>query len=208
MKSLFIAVILSCTLKMEAYSQQERKKVFPSSAIALQYAGSTGLASVGYFRVTENEKIQLGLLYGFTPERAGGNLHSLSLKFIYDPYKIHLSKRFYVRPLQTGVFISQSFGKQLDFQWPDHYPRHYYRWAPSLRFHIHLGLEMALLTNKSEWLDHVSFYFESNTNDLYIGSYFGNNNYRALSLYDIVFFGVGSKCYLKHRGNETREISK
>ena len=44
-------------------------------------------------------------------------------------------------------------------------------------------------------MDRLAVYFEANTNDLSLYSYLPNP--KALSLYDIFFFGTGIKLYLK-----------
>jgi len=41
--------------------------------------------------------------------------------------------------------------------------------------------------------DRVAFYFEENTNELYIFSYFTNR--KTIKVYDIIFFGTGIKLY-------------
>ena len=143
------------------------------------------------------DKLELGLLYGHTPKRFGGPLHSLTLKFLYSPWRIKIGERFLLEPLQPGVFLARHFGNHLAMRWPrDQYPRQYYWWPRSLRTHIFLSTAVSMRSG-SKMFRRFSLYFEANTNDLYISSYGGKRNYRSLTLYDIIFFGSGVKAYLR-----------
>ena len=206
MRKIFIITLVIFHLIIEiAYSQKQKKNLFKITSFSLQFAGSTGFLTGGIFKSTKNDKLELGLLYGYTPESLGGSLHSISFKVGYNPFKINLNKSLIIEPLQVGAFLNQNFGKDLDFGWPDKYPTSYYWWTPSLREHIFIGSSISLQTTKSKWLHHVSLYFEANTNDLYLASYFGENNIKSLSLYDITFFGTGLKFYLHSKKTKVNE---
>jgi hypothetical protein len=190
-------MLLICIFSEKSYSQEPPRFSFPRTAISLQYAGSTGFLTIGYLRATPKNKLQLGLQYGFTPAFLGGNLHSLSLKITYNPFRIDRGKRFYLEPLQVGGFISQNFGKNLETTWGSNYPKAYYWWNASLRYHPFIATSISMRTPQLRRTDHLSMYFEVNTNDLYIASYFPKRNFTALSFYDILYFGVGVKWFLK-----------
>jgi hypothetical protein len=195
-KRSFLIIIFLFVFQQFIYSQGSRKTILPVSAVSLQFAGSTGFLTGGYFRCTKNEIFQLGLLYGYVPKDLGGTLHSLSLKFVYNPFKIVPDRRIYIEPLQAGVFFCQNFGKNLYLTWPGYYPKDYYWWPASLRSHIFLSSSISARIDKSSWIDHLSVYFEVNTNDLYLASYLLKNNSSSVSFYDIIFFGTGLKLYL------------
>jgi hypothetical protein len=192
-KLLILLILSSCGLS----AQEIPKRFLPGTSASLQFAGSTGFLTAGVFKGTANEKIQLGLLYGHTPKEFGGPLHSLSLKFLYDPFKINLTKKIFFDPIQVGVFACQNFGSSLETKWDDKYPKGYYWWSPSLRGHVFLSTSLGIRSPDSKWLDHVSCYFEANTNDLYFASYVIKNNNHSLTLYDIVFFGTGLRFHFK-----------
>ena len=164
----------------------------------MQYAGSIGWLTAGYFRQSTNEKIELGLLYGYTPESLGGEIHSLALKFIYEPLQINISNRFQLEPIQTGIFIVQNFSNNLYLSWPDKYDRGYYWWTNSLRFHVFLGVQAGYILD-DRMVRKISFYFEANTNDLYIASYVSNYNSQSISIDEIFFFGTGLKIYFQNK---------
>jgi hypothetical protein len=174
----------------------QERRLLPMTAGVFQYAGSTGFLTAGIFKGNRSETVQLGMLYGYTPKVFGGELHSFSLKFIYNPLLVNLGKDVYSEPLQIGTFLSQSFGGHLYTKWPSKYPEGYYWWWPSLRGHVFLSTSLGLKVRNSRYLEKVSCYFEVNTNDLYLASIMIKNNQRSLTLYDIMFFGSGLKFYI------------
>jgi len=178
-------------------AQATKDGMFPRTSATLQFAGSTGFLTAGIFKGTKNEKFNAGLLYGYTPEDFSGPLHSLSLKFIYDPFRINIGKALFFDPIQGGVFASKSFGRNLDAKWDDKYPKGYYWWYPSVRGHVFLSSTIGLRTFNSKWVENISCYFEANTNDLYLASYLNKKNYNSLRFYDIVFFGTGIRFHFR-----------
>lgn len=185
---IFSLVILSLSM----YGQHV--PFFPKSVAVAQFAGSTGLLSAGFSKVSTCDKIELGLLYGFLPKAYGGINHSLSLKFVYNPFRFTLWKRLSIEPIQLGGFICQNFNKGTEPVWGKDYPKNYYWWPRATRFHPTVSAQIGYLAGSGH-IDRVAYYFEANTNDLYIASWYPNR--KALSLYDIIFFGMGLKLYLR-----------
>ncbi len=174
--------------------EAQRHPLFPKSMVVAQFAGSTGLVSAGFSKVTARDNIELGLLYGYLPKAYGGNNHSLSLKFAWNPWQFRAFNRLSIEPVQLGAFICQNFNKDLEFAWGNNYPKNYYWWPRATRFHPTLSTQLAYVFD-SKRVDRLAYYFEANTNDLYIASWYPNR--KALSLYDIIFFGMGLKLYFK-----------
>ncbi|MBC7487366.1 MAG: hypothetical protein H7282_11500 [Cytophagaceae bacterium] len=58
-----------------------------NTSCGIQYAGSIGFLSLGYYKHIAKDKISIGLVYGFTPKNLGRPLGSLSLKVRYDPFE-------------------------------------------------------------------------------------------------------------------------
>lgn len=137
MKFTLLNIFLLVTVT-SVFAQDVKKEFIPQTMLSVQYAGSTGLGTVGLFNTNKKENLELGLLYGYTPAFVGGPLHSLSLKLIYNPFRIKICKLLFSEPLQGGVFLSQNFGKELDTKWGAQYPHKYYWWNPSLRYHFFL----------------------------------------------------------------------
>lgn len=176
------------------FSQNWLGRTFPKSAVNLQYAGSTGFATAGFFKVSRRDKIELGILYGYLPASLGGGNHSLSLKLLYNPFQFLVTKRIQLEPLQLGSFICQNFNEDLGLSWGPEYEKGYYWWTRSLRFHLFAGGQVSCKIS-TKHIDRISAYFEANTNDLYLYSYFPNR--KTMHLSDIFFFGTGVKMYLQ-----------
>jgi hypothetical protein len=197
MKKLALCCLLFLALLNDSASQEKKAGFLPNTAVSLQYAGSTGFLTIGYLRSTARDRGQFGLQYGYTPAVFGGDLHSLSFKFLYNPIKLKLKDRVVFEPVQIGGFISQNFGKALEPQWGPQYSHKYYWWNASLRYHPFISTSVGIRTPSWRRIERVSAYFEVNTNDLYIASYFPKGNNHVMPLSGILFFGTGVKVYLK-----------
>lgn len=167
---------------------------FPKTAFTAQFAGSTGLYTFGISKVSRYDKLELGLLYGRVPKPFGGINSSLVLKFIYNPFHFDVTEKIKSEPVQTGLFMNQNFTKDRSLFWGDAYPKGYYWWPRSTRLHFFVSTQLALRIEKKH-IERLAWYFEANTNDLYLYSYFPNT--RSMSLYDVFFFGTGLKLYLR-----------
>ena len=189
--TLFAPVMSALAESLDSASRQRKR--LPASAFSIQYAGSTGFLTGGYFIGTASEKLFGGIQYGYTPVSMGGPIHTISLKFMVDPFSIMLRETVSIRPVQAGVFFTQSFGSNLPFSWDHRYPASYYWWLPSQRWHVFVSSALMFSNMGHGFIKRSSIYLESNTNDLYIYSYASNT--ATLSLWDIVFFGVGVRLY-------------
>lgn len=176
-------------------SAQFPKELIPTSAV-VQYAGSIGYLSAGIgYELFHNERGSLDLMYGRVPEKKGGKLDILAVKFAYRPIEVKLNNWANLYPINPGVFVSYHLGPKFNFQWDkDVYEKGYYWWSSALRPHVSLGTEVKLNTSKvlpSLRLKSLSFYSEFNTNELYLISYFQNTD--GLSLTDIFKLGIGMR---------------
>ncbi len=192
---LFLILIVQVTTVSKGQNSIWSK--FSNRVVTTQFAGSIGFYSGGFSLVTTTKnKFEAGLLYGHVPRSMGGVNRSITLKGTYNPFQFRCTKVISIEPLQTGIFICQNFNQHLSLSWGNNYPPGYYWWTKSLRFHIFLGAKVSLIQNRKR-LDRISFFFEANTNDLYLLSYFPNM--KSMSLYDIVFFGAGIKVYYRKK---------
>jgi hypothetical protein len=187
--SLIIVLLLWSTLNFA----QNQKPKFGMPVLSAQFAGSVGLGSIGYHRIFCKDKLMLGIVYGNTPKRFGG-IHSFSIKFKYSPFRIPISKRLILEPIQPGLFIFQNLGENIKLTWPSQYNGGYYWWGKSLRQHVFLSTQVSWKLQKT-YFRNIGLYFETNTNDLYLHSYFPNR--KSISIYDILFFGVGLQASLR-----------
>lgn len=161
-----------------------------NDGFVFQFAGSAGFGSVGY--LINKNNTELSLSYGYTPKFAGGDLHSLNLKLLYNFKTISLGKAFEFSPLLVGGFVSMTFNENLSVKWPKFYAEDYYWWQRNFRQHILIGSQVDVLINNSVF-KRIAFYLEANTNDLYLISLITNP--KTIKLYDIIFFGAGIKLF-------------
>src|SRR5262249_3931535 len=133
--------------------------VFLKSCLTAQYAGSTGLYSLGFSLVSQRNKTELGLLYGRLPRAFGGLHQTLVIKFTYNPFRLRLTELLSLEPLQTGLFVSQNFNPHLDLKWGPNYPHGYYWWPRSTRLHIFVGTQASQHIGRGH-LDRLALYFE------------------------------------------------
>jgi hypothetical protein len=190
LKTLFTIIIVCGSLFTKA--QENRSRFRP--VFTAQGAGSIGLFSAGIGLSGPGNKLEGHLLYGFVPGLSSGWLNITTLKFLYNPWKIDLGNRAGFYPLQVSAFLSMHSGENLGLFWDKKYPKGYYWWARNLRQHLGFSSAFAIDYAKGK-IDRTLIYLETNTNDLYLYSYFPNM--RTIKLWDIFFFGAGLKFYLR-----------
>lgn len=173
----------------------QRKVDFTPDYYALQFAGSIGTGSVGVGYNVFKEKTRLSLHYGFVPVAAGGELNIIALKWLYKPWQITSTPRLSWQLLDVGAMVSYHFGEAFHTRWPSHrYPRGYYWWRPSLRYHL-------MIENSATWqlergpFSTITGYVEANSNELYLVSYMLNT--KELSPLQIFKLGVGIRVGLR-----------
>lgn len=191
-------------LCIELSAQGFLKRTFTKSSLCVQYAGSIGLYSIGGAAVTDRDKLELGLMFGDLPYAFGGPVKTFTFKLRYNPFRIRLYKSLVFEPVQTGFFLTQNFADNLDVLWGSKYPKGYYWWPRSLRSHVFLSAQLSYEINNKP-IDRIAISFETNTNDLYLYSYFSNT--KALSLYDIIFFGISVRVYFNWRNTEVNQAA-
>jgi hypothetical protein len=155
--------------------------------IVTQYAGGFGMFSIGpLFKPLK--KTEVAITTGYTPPSYGG-IWTANFLISYSPLNVKAGKYFTLNLFQAGAFANFNFGKNIYFTWPEKYPENYYWWTSSLRFgpFINTEVKYSPVTSKNAY----TFFFQCNSNDFYIASYTGNR--RAISLSEILVFGIGLK---------------
>lgn len=162
----------------------------------LQYAGSIGhiSANAGY---TFFKRTNLNFNYGYIPEKKGGRMHILAVKFEYKPLRIPVGRAIEIHPFNPGVFVSYTLQKSLTLGFnPPQYPKDYYFWSEALRKHIGASSEIKLLNQRLEGkVRALSLYIEANTNDLYMISWFENRT--TIPFSQIFKLGYGLRLYFE-----------
>ncbi|WP_343532132.1 hypothetical protein [Pedobacter sp.] len=178
-----------------AFGQNKILKALTPDYINLQYGGSIGYVSGGAGYHFLSEKISLSINYGFVPASKGGSLNILTPKFDYKPFKIQLGQNVTWRPINPGLFISYTLGRNFDKKFdPNQYPDGYYWWSTALKIHLGFSTEVKISGGQKSAIKAVGLYAETNTNDLYLISWFENRTTTPITR--IFFMGYGVRLYL------------
>jgi len=173
---------------MERY-QSNWSRLIPRQT-KLQFAGSMGMFSSGpgWFYGKRNQW-ETDFYIGFIPKINGNKGHvTTTLKQTYTPFRVQLNDRFAFEPLTGGIYISKIFGEYFWSRLPEKYPENYYFWAVNTRFHIFMGEAISLKLKEKMIGNEVAFFYEFNTNDLYLISAIQN---KTIGLKDIVSLSFG-----------------
>lgn len=159
----------------------------------IQYAGGMGAVSVGpgWHYGHDRRVWETDLMFGYLP--AYHSHHSklvLTLRQIYDPFRVRLGDNVNIDPLATGLYLTTIFSDQFWARQPDKYPKKYYGFSTKIRANIFLGqrLRYEIPRMKRKGSKAVLFYYDVSTCDLYIASLVTN---KWLSLWNILCFDVG-----------------
>lgn len=186
-----VSIVLIMYLPAQVYGQKDGfKKIIPKEYMA-QYAGSTGLMSLGINYSLLNNHMDIGLLYGYVPKSLGGKLDILTLKFKFNPIEIKLDEKHRIYPFNPIFFLSATLNDNFHFSWPDHYAKDYYWWNSAIRMHFGFEVEYVYQLDDKTLIKWVGVYTQFNTNDLYLTAYINNTSYLAIK--DIIKLGVGVK---------------
>ncbi|WP_442588224.1 hypothetical protein ACSBL2_19455 [Pedobacter sp. AW31-3R] len=194
-KLLIFSIILMVPGFQKAMAQKSFAKFLTPDYAELQHAGSIGYMSAGIgYNLSKKERTALSFHYGYVPEVKGGELHIAAVKFQYKPFAIRIKDKLTFYPVNPGVFLSYTFGKQFGFSFDDdQYPKGYYFWSPALREHISLSSELKIMGDKTSRIKSISLYTEANTNDLYMISWFENRT--TTPIQEIFHLGFGVRMY-------------
>ena len=188
-----LLLLLGLLLPAPAVQAQLLRTPLPGRSLAVQYAGSIGLASVTAMRHTRTERIGVGLSYGRVPRAQGGPLDTWALRFLYSPWRVE-RQHWRLEPLQAGLFIAYTHGLDLRATWPSYLEKGYYWWTPNFRQHLFLRSQLSYRMGDG-FAQRIGAYFEVNTNDLYVYSWWPNRG--SISVGDILFFGASAQVYLR-----------
>jgi hypothetical protein len=160
----------------------------------IQYAGSIGFGSVGVGLINKKQTLTHELFYGHTPEVYGGSTNKITYKLTLYPLTVPVSKQVEWKVINPGLFLARNVGEGFSllpsFQ---KYPRGYYWWSPALRVHLSLSTACTYMIHPPSGKK-LMLYFETNTNERYITTFFSANNYRGgLSFWEIWQLGTGIK---------------
>lgn len=162
--------------------------------LVLQTGSGLGMLSAGAGYSFLRDQVETDVQVGFVPDRlAGSTLTIPSLKVLYTPYRVPLGTKLELRPLTVGIYLSYTSGIVNDDR--GQYTKGYYWFSADTRVGPLLGGRLSYLrpAGPTGRQRRLSAFYELGSNDLYLSSYFSNDNFRSLSPLDIMTLGLGIK---------------
>jgi hypothetical protein len=159
----------------------------------LQTAGYLGTMGAGLGYAAFNDVLNVGLLYGFTPEsRAGHDVHALKLGIDVRPVDVRI-RSFRLVPIYAGGSLLYAFGDEYFTRLPTHYRRIDPSYYPptSVHWSAQLGLELDYVPGSGR-IERHGIYYEVVTIDSYLISYLENSG--PLRLTDAFASSLGYRC--------------
>lgn len=194
MRILYLALALILPLSVFC---QENDQTMPSNEKrfrpnpTVQFAGGTGMISLGLGHSYANNKLESQVLSGYVPKKyAGKTLWILTLKQTYFPFKLnfrrHLKKSCYIYPISIGGSVSiynlpSKNSTELPFI------------KNSTMYNYFLGgkVEIEVKEQSSQF---VEFYYEIGSN--YIETYIYHLNRSTVKFREILNVGIGASFHL------------
>jgi len=195
MKNIILPFLL--LLNFAAFSQEKSRanggnKWYLPDHMKIQFAGNIGFMSGGPGYSSRNETLETDILFGFLPEKFGGDaLISITAKTTYSPWIIPLKNAYYIAPFSLGTYLSYTFGPQFDTRWPSYYPKGYYWWATAFRPGVYIGGKAGRTITTHKRKRALEVYYELGSYDLMMISYVQNTGFLKLS--DIANLAIGVK---------------
>lgn len=167
-------------------------KLIPSYS-KIQFAGSMGFLSCGTgWDYGKKNQWETDFFLGYLPKFEGEKGHiTLTLKENYIPWKLSIGKsRWLAEPFTVSLYLNKIFGDEFWTKEPLKYPEKYYNVATNLRINLAIGQRINFKLKSLGLSDQIAFFYEFNTSDLYIISYFTN---KYLRFSDIFSLSLGLK---------------
>jgi hypothetical protein len=189
-----VLMTLALAAMLSAFSQGEEQKVdwIPDHALT-EFAGGKGFLSVGFGYENRIKNLQFDFQLGHLPEQfaAGDDFWIITATGIYNLWNL-VKDDFHFKPLRAGMHLNFSTGDDffINSALEARYPQKYYWWSSAFRFNFFVGSEVTYQIDEKK---RISAFYELGTNDLYLASYFHDDNYEVLSVSDILVLGIGVK---------------
>lgn len=161
----------------------------------VQFAGSMGLISAGFgWDYGRKKQWETDFFLGFIPRFSSGEAKmTMTLKQNYIPWSLRLGGRWFLEPLETGLYINTVMDDDFWRKEPEKYPSNYYKFSTRVRFNIFLGQRITWDMGSREDARKMTFFYEVSTCELYLISAFTN---KYLKAEDIIGLSVGIKWQL------------
>lgn len=162
---LLILLLFTTNTDIIASGKNKRKaieKILSPDYVNLQYAGNVGLGSVGFGYLSDDEKKNFGISYGFLPSSVNNaEVHTFSAKGAFNLKKHKLSERTFANAY-WGSNILYSATNNTYLKFPGYYPSGYY-FTNALHLAPFVGLKVGSRKNTGKFS-----YVELGTLDYYL----------------------------------------
>lgn len=188
-RSIFISLVLLilCYHSSMAQSLNDSAK-YRSYYVNLQFAGNVGFASVGLGTSFKNEKIYLGLIYGYLPKSLNdAEVHTIALKTYFCFYSRELFSRLYTSAY-FGTNINYGITKNTYLKYPDYFPDGYY-YTNAIHIAPFIGTKSDMALKKPQLgITKIGLYFEIGTIDKYLANLVTSGQ---IGVFDIINLSAG-----------------
>ncbi len=188
------ALLYGCIFLIQislAQSYKLKKWIVPDH-YKIHFAGEIGFLSASVGKdFLDQDQLELDLFLGFLPKEIGGDdITTVALKTAYFPFQIKLDNTpLTLEPFGIGLNFYHSFGRNLNkYRDPDLYPPNYYWWIIGTRISPYISGRLGKTMN-GEKLKSIQLYYEIGATDLYIFSWYENQE--SFPLYKIFNFSFG-----------------
>jgi hypothetical protein len=143
---------------------------------------------VGY--AWADRRLEADLFFGWVPRAVGGDdIVSFTGKLTWQPWELHIDRRWFVRPLTAALQVTYTLGDDYFVTLPSRYRPHYYDFPTALRAGVALG--GALARKGSGAFREVGIYFELVALDTML--FLWRKNPEALDADDVFSLAVGQR---------------
>lgn len=126
-------------MAQEAARDVDRLGWYVPDFAKLQTGGFRGRYSAGLGYAAFDDVLNVGLLYGYSPDEVGSSgLSTLSLEIAARPLEIPVGQ-LRILPIEVGVGALYAIGPKFELRYPDRYSSGYYK-PTALHAMLHLGV--------------------------------------------------------------------
>jgi hypothetical protein len=124
----------------EAGAVEDRRPWYAPDQLKLQFAGNVGFLSPGVGYAWAGRRVEADLFFGWVPRAVGGeDIVSFTAKLTWLPWEVDLGRRWFLRPLSTGLQLTYTLGDEYFVTLPSKYGPGYYDHPTALRAGVAFG---------------------------------------------------------------------
>jgi hypothetical protein len=167
LRCLAAAVLLASGLASHAEGKPSLLPLLVPGHVRVQFAGASGLVSLGAGYGFWNGKVEPGLSYGWVPARLGGApIHTLAQKTTVSPFRTGPAPAWSWYPLVLGYSAHIALGSNYDLVLERKF-RGYY-WPSALHFWLSAGTKVRKDFPSGRFFSAVTLLAEAGTLEAYL----------------------------------------